>query len=64
MLSYHRLTEAIPAKIQEFHWCSSGHDILSKHWHKVKDTVVNYLTIKETLSSKNQIDGLVHQEGE
>ena len=44
MLSYHRVREAIAAKILEFHWCSSGQnrsDILSKHWDhtKVKDTV-------------------------
>ena len=44
MLSYHRVREAISAKIIEFHWCSSGQnrsDILSKHWDytKVKDTV-------------------------
>ena len=43
MLSYHRVREAIAAKILEFHWCSSSHnrsDILSKHWDymKVKDT--------------------------
>ena len=44
MLSYHRVREAIAAKILEFHWCSSGQnrsDILSKHWDhaKVKDTI-------------------------
>ena len=44
MLLYHRVREAITAKILEFHWCSSGQnrsDILSKHWDytKVKDTV-------------------------
>ena len=44
MLSYHRVREAIAAKILEFHWCSSGQnrsDILSKPWDhtKVKDTV-------------------------
>ena len=43
MLSYHRVTEAIAAKILEFYWCSSGQNrsgILSKHWDytKVKDT--------------------------
>ena len=34
MLSYHRVREAIAAKILEFHWCSSSQnrsDILSKH---------------------------------
>ena len=44
MLLYHRVREAITAKILEFHWCSSGQNrsnILSKHWDytKVKDTV-------------------------
>ena len=44
MLSYHRVREAIAAKILEFHWCSSSQnrtDILSKHWDymNVKDTV-------------------------
>ena len=44
MLSYHRVREAIAAKILEFHWCSSGKnrsDILSKQWDytKVKDIV-------------------------
>ena len=44
MLSYHRVREAIAAKILEFHWCSSSQnrsDILSKHWDytKVKDTI-------------------------
>ena len=43
LLSYHRVREAIAAKILEFHWCSSDEnksDILSKHWEhaKVKDT--------------------------
>ena len=44
ILSYHRVREAIAAKILEFHWCSSSQnrsDILSKHWDytKVRDTV-------------------------
>ena len=44
MLSYHRVREAIAAKILEFHWCSCSQnrsDILSEHWDnmKVKDTV-------------------------
>ena len=44
MLSYHRVREAIAAKILEFHWCSSSpkrSDILSKHWDymKLKDTI-------------------------
>ena len=44
MLSYHRVREAITAKILELHWCSSDQnrsDILSKHWEhaKVKDTI-------------------------
>ena len=43
MLSYHRVKEAIAAKILDFYWCSSEQnksDILSKHWEhaKVKDT--------------------------
>ena len=35
MLSYHRIREAIAAKIIEFHWCSSSQnrsDIQSKDW--------------------------------
>ena len=39
MLSYHRVREAIAAKILEFHWCSSDQnksDILSKHWEPTK----------------------------
>ena len=44
MLSYHKVSEAISAKILEFHWCSSSQnrsDILSKLWDftKIKDTV-------------------------
>ena len=44
MLSYHRVREAIAAKILEFHWCSSTQnrsDILSEHWDymKVKDEI-------------------------
>ena len=44
MLSYHRVREAIAAKIIEFHWCSlrqNRSDILSKHWDymKVNDMV-------------------------
>ena len=44
MLSYHRVREAIAAKILKFHWCSSDQnksDILSKHWEyaKVEDTI-------------------------
>ena len=44
MLVYHRVREAIAAKIIEFHWCSSTQnrsDILSKHWDywKVKETI-------------------------
>ena len=42
MLSYHRVREAIGAKILDFYWCSSDQnksDFLSKHWEhaKVKD---------------------------
>ena len=39
MLSYHRVREAIAAKILEFHWCSSSQnrsDTLSKHWDYMK----------------------------
>ena len=35
ILSYHRVREAIAAKILVFHWCDSSQnksDILSKHW--------------------------------
>ena len=35
ILSYHRVREAITAKILVFHWCDSSQnksDILSKHW--------------------------------
>ena len=44
MLSYHRVREAIAAKILDFYWCSSNQnrsDILSKHWEhtNVKDTI-------------------------
>ena len=44
MLSYHRVREAIAAKILEFHWCSSDQnrsDIIGKHWDhaKVKHTI-------------------------
>ena len=44
MLSYHRVREAITARILDFYWCSSDQnecDILSKHWEhaNVKDTV-------------------------
>ena len=44
MLSSHRVREAIPTKILEFHWCSSDQnrsDNLGKHWEhaEVKDTV-------------------------
>ena len=44
MLSYHRVREAIAAKILDFYWCSSDQNksnILSKHWEhaKVKDTI-------------------------
>ena len=43
-LLYHRVREAIAAKILEFHLCSSSQnrsDILSNHWDymKVEDTV-------------------------
>ena len=44
MLSYHRVREAIAAKILDFYWFSSDqnkNDILIKHWGqaKVKDTI-------------------------
>ena len=44
MLEYHRVMEAIAAKILEFHWCSSSQnrsDILSKHW--------DYMKVKEII---------------
>ena len=45
MLLYHRVREAIAAKILDFYGCSSNQnksDILSKHWEhaKVKDTIM------------------------
>ena len=39
ILSYHRVREAIAAKILVFHWCDSSQnksDILSKHWEFYK----------------------------
>ena len=39
ILSYHRVREAIAAKILVFHWCDSSQnksDILSKHWEFFK----------------------------
>ena len=39
ILSYHRVREAIAAKILVFHWCDSSQnksDILSKHWELSK----------------------------
>ena len=42
MLSYHRVRDAIAAKILEFHWCSSSQnrsDILSKHWDYKKSKI-------------------------
>ena len=44
MLLYHRVTEAIAAKILEFHCCSSDQNksnILSEHWEhvKIKNTI-------------------------
>ena len=54
MLSYHRVREAIAAKILEFHWCSSSlnrSDILSKHWDymKVKDTAREIFDFQEDI---------------
>ena len=42
MLSYHRVREAIAAKILEFPGCSSGQNrsfILSKHWDHTKSKI-------------------------
>ena len=44
MLSYHRVRQAIAAKILDFYWCASDQNksnILSVHWEhaKVKDTI-------------------------
>ena len=69
MLSYHRVREAIAAKILEFHWCSSDQnksDILSKHWEptKVKNMIRELFDYQGDIILLNQIDGLVHQEGE
>ena len=55
MLAYHRVREAIVAKIIEFHLCSSNKnrsDILSKHWDymKVNDTTREFLIIKGILT--------------
>ena len=52
MLSYHRVREAIAAKILDFYWCASDQkksDILSKHWEHAKSgtQLGNYLTTKE-----------------
>ena len=54
MLSYHRVREAIAAKIIEFHWCSSSQnrsDILSKYWDntKVKDTIRELFDYQEDI---------------
>ena len=48
MLSYHRVMEAIAARILEISWCSSNQirfDILSKYWDymKVKDTIREFI---------------------
>ena len=45
MLSYHRVREAIAAKILEFHWCSSDQnrsDLPSKHWEHAKVKLFDY----------------------
>ena len=66
MLSYHRVREAIAAKILEFHWCSSSQnrrDILSKHWDYMKVKDIDRELFEYQFSSR-QIDGLGHQEGE
>ena len=54
MLAYHRVREAIAAKIIEFHWCSSNQNrsaILSKHWDYMK---VKY-TIRELIDNQGDI---------
>ena len=48
LLSYHRVREAIAAKILVIHWCDSSQnksDILSKHWEFSK--VFHIFTSKE-----------------
>ena len=56
ILSYHRVREAIAAKLLVFHWCDSSQnksDILSKHWEssKVFHIIRDLLTSKERYHS-------------
>ena len=56
MLSYHRVREAIAAKIVDLYWCLSYQtksDILSKHWQMQKSRIQlgNYLNIMEIYPS-------------
>ena len=56
MLSYHRVREAIAAKVLGFYWCSSNqnkHNILSKYWEhvKVEDTIRELLDYQEGVIS-------------
>ena len=69
MLSYHRVREAIAAKILEFYRCSSNQnrsDILRKHLEhaRVKDTIRELFDYQGDITLLNQRNGLVHQEGE
>ena len=69
ILSYHRVREAIAAKMIEFHWCDSKQnksDIFSKHW----DNSQVYHIIKELFDYQGDIHLIKHdsdlptQEGE
>ena len=55
VLSYHRVREAIAAKILVFHWCDSSQnktDILSKHWEfsKVFHIIRDLFDFQEKIS--------------
>ena len=54
ILSYHRVREAIAAKILVFHWCDSSQnksDILSKYWEFSK---VFHIIREKSLTSKER----------
>ena len=54
ILSYHRVREAIPAKLLAFHWCDSSQnksDIHRKHWEFSK---VFYITSRPLLTSRER----------
>ena len=55
VLSYHRVREAIAAKILDFYWSSSNQkksDILSKHWEhaRVNDTIMELFDYQGDIS--------------